>query len=76
MTIYAGDMDHKKLIVVANNSPKYIDIQYKPLRTALMKKESILLVGCFGCNQFFTISRHPLTFHSNSCSKLDILFRV
>jgi hypothetical protein len=48
MTVYAGDQDNKKLIVIpkGSNSPIYIDMKFKPFRGALIKRDTVLLVGC------------------------------
>ncbi len=49
MTIYAGDDSNKKLIVVAKNYLKYMNMgEYSPLTGELMKKHTLLLVGCKG----------------------------
>ena len=48
MTIYAGDFNNKKLIVLTKGStlPYYISMDHAPLRGGLMKKDTILVVGC------------------------------
>jgi hypothetical protein len=48
MTVYAGGYNTNKLIVVpkGSNLPLFIEIQNVPLRGALLKKDSLLVVGC------------------------------
>jgi hypothetical protein len=61
MTIYAGDSDNKKLIVIPKKdySPVYHDVQYRPRRASLNSDHTVLLVGCDGGNLLFYTLTNP-----------------
>jgi hypothetical protein len=39
-TVYAGDYNNKKLIVIKNQSPVYIDMEKEPNKGVLMKEDT------------------------------------
>jgi len=47
-TVYAGDDDNSKLIVIPNYTliPTFIPLDYPPLRGILIKNDTQLIVGC------------------------------
>jgi hypothetical protein len=42
-------VSYKKLVVIKrdDDTPTYIDIEYKPMSGILMKDDSLLIIGCY-----------------------------
>jgi len=58
MTIYAGDFDNKKLIIVSKelDSPLYIDLENLPYCGALIKSDTELIIGCYSYLYKYSLS--------------------
>ena len=60
MTVYAGGVNTNNFIVAPQgfNSPIFISISYNPFRAALIKEDTILILGCaFGNLLYYDLSK-------------------